>query len=1245
MNVSATREQLRRTIRSDEHSVVTELLQSTPRSERSRQRVLAESKKLVVACRSDKKQFDTLDALFLEYGLSNAEGLQLMCLAESLLRVPDASTIDRLIAEKLQAGNWRAHLRGSGSALVNICTRGLVLAKHLTRGNTEAPSQTVFQSKLLGFGVADAAMRTATISAMKVMGGQYVLGRTIVEGLQRGAKNTQAGTRYSFDMLGEGARHYADAANYARAYADAIDEIGQRNSAKGVQEADGISVKLSALHPHFELAQQRLVMAELLPTIKRLCLRAKHHNIGLTIDAEESYRLDLSLDIFKSLAEDVDLTGWQGLGFVLQAYQKRAPLVAQWLIELARQTGRRVPVRLVKGAYWDGEIKRAQELGLEDYAVYTRKAHTDLSYEHCAGRLLAAPEAVYPQFATHNAYTVAMIIDLAGDREFEFQRLHGMGHILYAQLNHRRGSAAIPVRVYAPIGQHADLLPYLVRRLLENGANSSFVNAFLDPQTPLKTLLQDTRDQVAEVFPYTHKKIARPGQLFSSVGEIRKNSPGLDLDDTLGVAALSATIAQMPALAAHAIIDGVAVGDPQEALYNPADQRQVIGHYVATSLVDVVGALASADRAQPEWNRLAPSIRAGYLHVVADLMERDLMPLVAMIVLEGGRTQVDAVSEVREAIDFCRYYGLQAQRWGDMRGRGVFLCISPWNFPLAIFVGQVAAALLAGNTVIAKPAPQTSAIATFAVGLFHRAGVSPEALQLVLGDGPQIAAALLGDTRIAGVAFTGSTRAAQSINRGLAARRDGPIPLIAETGGQNCMLVDSTALAEQVVDDVIASAFGSAGQRCSALRVLFLQTDIADRVLGMLAGAMDAMSVGDPRRLSSDLGPVIDGAAQQRLHAHIERMQREAILIAKVPLGDDCKAGRYVAPHAFEIDSLAQLDGEVFGPILHVIRYSEDQLDGVLEQIEGTGFGLTLGIHSRIEGFCQRVYSNTSVGNTYINRNMVGAVVGVNPFGGCGLSGTGPKAGGPNYLLGFSASAIRTLAVVRSTSLWQPRATTKSIDMQILQTARQAQRRWQSTPYEQRSSIVARALAGRPEFMRRLDSQVDSALSAPLVLPGPTGEDNQLTLLGRGIMVLVVTANDAIDAVQKQLASALLCGCAVVVAVEHLHADALTEIHATYRRLGLPEDLLKIVWIDFLAILIEQPWVAGVMANSRHSDSVNLRRAMAERSASIIPLIEWPQHDSEYTYAWLLGMLRERTRTENLVVRGGNAQLYNLADD
>ena len=984
---------------------------------------LDRARALVERCRAAGHRAGTLDAFLLEFGLSNDEGVTLLCLAEALLRIPDERTADALIAEKVRSGDWSAHLGHSRSLFVNVSVWGLMLSGHLVTPPPDAQANPQAWLRRLASRLGEPVVRAAVAQAMRILGGQYVLGRTLGEALRRGctlAERPVAG--FSYDMLGEAARTYADAERYFEAYADAINTLGEAGPRSPPEAAQGVSVKLSALHPRFEQRQRVRVLGELAPKLKALALKARRHGLQFTLDAEEASRLELNLDLFEGLAGDPDLADWAGLGFVLQSYQKRAPLVVNWLVGLAARTGRRFAVRLVKGAYWDAEIKRAQELGFSDYPVFTRKAHTDLCYEVCAARLLAAPEAIFPQFATHNAHTLSTVLQLAQQAgDFEFQRLHGMGRLLYAELRE-----AVRLRVYAPVGSHRDLLPYLVRRLLENGANSSFVNRFLDRKAPVHELVRDPLQSAVADGGTRHPKIPAPPNLYRQAGEERANAKGCDLDDPVQLDALVSGIGealQRPHRAGP-IVRGALRQADRVTVFSPADRRRRLGTVAPSTDSDINAALECAAEAQPAWDERGGAERAAVLTRAAGVLESHRATLMGLIVAEAGRTVADALAEVREAVDFCRYYGMQAKLgFGSpkglpgptgetnrlsLHGRGTFLCISPWNFPLAIFIGQTAAALAAGNSVVAKPAEQTGLIAAAATRLLHEAGVPEQVLHLLPGDGARVGDALVGDVRVAGVAFTGSTATARAINRRLA-ERTGPItPLIAETGGQNAMLVDSTALPEQVVDDVIASAFHSAGQRCSALRILCLQEEIADEVLRMLAGAMQTLAIGDPSDPATDVGPVIDAAAVKALEKHVATLNREARRIAACELPAECRHGTFFAPCAFEIDAVGQLREEVFGPVLHVVRYPRRNLGALIDDINRTGYGLTLGVHSRIDGFADDAFARTLAGNVYVNRNMIGAVVGVNPFGGRGLSGTGPKAGGPHYLLRFAAERTRT---------------------------------------------------------------------------------------------------------------------------------------------------------------------------------------------------------------------------------------------
>jgi RHH-type proline utilization regulon transcriptional repressor/proline dehydrogenase/delta 1-pyrroline-5-carboxylate dehydrogenase len=862
---------------------------------------------------------------------------------------------------------------------------------------------------------------------MRILGHQFVMGRTIEEALDRGASEETRGFRYSFDMLGEAARTADDAARYAERYRAAIATIGARVKGRDLHHAPGISVKLSALHPRYEEAQRDRVLRELPPTLLALAEQAKRAGIGFTIDAEEADRLDLSLDLIAGLAAAPELAGWHGLGLAMQAYQKRALPLIDWLAALARGHHRRLMLRLVKGAYWDSEIKRTQERGLDQFPVYTRKLATDVSYLACAKRIWAARDAFFPQFATHNAHSVAAILDLVGtERDFEFQRLHGMGEALYDQIvgpaTNNKAPNQFPCRVYAPVGGHEDLLAYLVRRLLENGANTSFVNRLVDERAPVEGLIADPVARLKSLKAKPHPRIKLPRDLYPD----RRNSRGIDLSDPPHLVVLAntlATVSAKPALALP-IIDGAEEAGASRPVTSPADRRVVVGHVSEANEAQIERALSAAAKAAPGWDNTPAEERAKLLDRAGDLLQARMADFIALTVREGGRIIPDAVSEVREAIDHCRYdaarlraeFAAPAEMAGptgernllELHGRGVFACISPWNFPLAIFLGQIAGALAAGNAVIAKPAEQTPLVAAAAVRLLHDAGFPGDVVQLLPGEG-SVGAKLVADPRIAGVAFTGSTDTARSINQALA-QRPGPIvPLIAETGGQNALIADSSALPEQLVADALTSAFDSAGQRCSSARVLFVQEDIAERVIAMLIGAMDMLTIGDPVLLSTDIGPLIDEPARAALDVHVERMQREAKILHTLQVPPGFEHGTFFAPRLIELDRLDRLTGEVFGPILHVVRWQSGHLDRVLDQVIATGFGLTLGIHSRIDETVSTIHARLPVGNCYVNRNMIGAVVGVQPFGGEGLSGTGPKIGGPHYLYRFATE--RTLSI------------------------------------------------------------------------------------------------------------------------------------------------------------------------------------------------------------------------------------------
>lgn len=961
-----------------------------------------------------------LEGFLGEYSLTTQEGVALMCIAEALLRVPDAATADDLLRDKLAGQDWARHLGHAPSLLVNASSWALMLAGRLLAPEERHDLGAVLHRMLARAG--EPVIRTAMIQAIRQLGRQFVLGRTIADAITQARADERAGALHSYDMLGEAARTAADAARYTEAYAAAITAIGAANAGRGPIDGPGLSIKLSALHPRYEEMQGARVRRDLAARLHDLARLARDAGIGLTIDAEEADRLDLSLDLIEPLIADPALAGWAGLGLAVQAYQTRAPALIDHLGERAAAAGRRLIVRLVKGAYWDAEIKRAQERGLAAYPVHTRKVTTDVAYQLCAARLLAQPARFYPAFATHNARTLATVLELAAPgADFEIQRLHGMGASLHAaarDLLKDRDGRDLRRRIYAPVGGYEDLLAYLVRRLLENGANSSFVHQLTDPAVPVAQLSGDPVARLAGLRSKPHPGIPLPANLHQPQ---RSNAPGIDLADRAVRAALLAGIAEHTAGRFHAepLIDGLAASGPRHDIRNPAARdHHPVGSWIAADAAALNRALATTCAAAPAWDATPLDTRAACLDALAERLVEDRDALLALLQAEAGKTLADAIAEWREAIDFCRYYAAQARLslapqtlagpTGEsniltLHGRGVFLCISPWNFPLAIFLGQITAALVAGNAVIAKPAPQTPLIAARAVRHLLAAGIPAAALALLPGDGA-LGAALVADPRIAGVAFTGSVATAKAIQRTLAARPGAIVPLIAETGGQNAMIVDSTALPEQVVADALASGFGAAGQRCSALRVLCLQADIAAPVLTMLTGAMAELRVGDPADPPTDLGPVIDEAARDRLEAHIAAFAAHDRLIARGAAGP--VGGYFVAPAVIAIDTLRDLPGEVFGPVIHVRIWQADALDALLDEIAATGFGLTLGVQSRRDGFVRHVAARLPVGNLYVNRGMTGAVVGVQPFGGMGLSGTGPKAGGPFYLPRFAGERV-----------------------------------------------------------------------------------------------------------------------------------------------------------------------------------------------------------------------------------------------
>lgn len=1176
-----------------------------------------------------------VQGLLQEFSLSSQEGVALMCLAEALLRIPDKATRDALIRDKISGGNWSQHLGQSASLFVNAASWGLLITGKLVATHNEAGLNSSLKG-LIGKG-GEPLIRKGVDMAMRLMGEQFVTGETIAEALANAGNMENRGFRYSYDMLGEAALTEEDAKRYLASYEQAIHAIGKASHGRGIYEGPGISIKLSALHPRYSRAQYDRVMEELYPTLLGLTQLAKQYDIGINIDAEEADRLEISLDLLERLCFDPSLADWNGIGFVIQAYQKRCPYVIDYVIDLAKRSRHRLMIRLVKGAYWDSEIKRAQQDGLEGYPVYTRKPYTDVSYLACARKLLAVPESIYPQFATHNAHSLSAIYQLAGQNyypgQYEFQCLHGMGEPLYEQVVGKvaDGKLGRPCRIYAPVGSHETLLAYLVRRLLENGANTSFVNRIADNSISLQDLVQDPVQQIEQMaaregsLGLPHPRIPLPRGLY---GEARPNSAGLDLANEHRLGSLSAALLASTNTAYQALPmlgneqPGCDIDAPTQFQHvvNPADHRDVVGQVSEATVELVDQALACALASGQIWQSTPPAERAAVLDRAADLMESELQPLMGLLVRESGKTFANAIAEVREAVDFLRYYAAQARNHfanESHRPLGPVVCISPWNFPLAIFSGQVCAALAAGNTVLAKPAEQTPLIAAQAVRILREAGVPAGAVQLLPGRGETVGAALIADERVRGVMFTGSTEVAGIISRNLAGRLDAQgrtIPLIAETGGQNAMIVDSSALTEQVVMDVISSAFDSAGQRCSALRVLCVQDDVAERVIRMLKGAMAEYKVGSPEHLSTDIGPVIDAEAKANIERHIKAMGdkgRRVHQIARTQEGA-CNRGTFVLPTLIELDSLDELGPEVFGPVLHLVRYPRAKLGELLAQINDSGYGLTLGVHTRIDETIAQVVNTAKVGNLYVNRNIVGAVVGVQPFGGEGLSGTGPKAGGPLYM--YRLLGARPQEAVTSQLRQEPGATPQA---EAAKPALLALRGWAS---KQAPALVA--------LCDRYGELALSGLTQLLV--GPTGERNSYSLLPRE-RVLCLAADD------KEAKTDLLAQLAACLAVG---TEVLWQDNAQNRTLltSLPSEVQA-------RIQLVADWASsdiGFDALLHHGDSDQLRevaKLAAARAGAIVGVHGLHRGETDIP---LERLLIEHALSVNTAAAGGNASLMTI---
>ena len=1187
-------------------------------------------------------------ALVQEFSLSSQEGVALMCLAEALLRIPDKATRDALIRDKISKGDWKSHVGRSPSLFVNAAAWGLVLTGKLTSTNSEKSLSSAL-TRVIGKG-GEPLIRQGVHRAMKLMGEQFVTGQNISEALANSRKYEAQGFRYSYDMLGEAAATEADAQRYLRDYEQAIHAIGAASAGRGIFEGPGISIKLSALHPRYSRAQYDRVMQELLPRVLHLAELAKQYDIGMNIDAEEADRLELSLDLMEALCAAPSLRGWSGIGFVVQAYQKRCPHVIEYLIDLARRSRRRLMIRLVKGAYWDSEIKRAQLDGLAGYPVYTRKVYTDVSYLACARKLLEAPDAVYPQFATHNAQTLASIYQLAASvggsyysGQYEFQCLHGMGEPLYQQVTGpaSEGKLARPCRIYAPVGSHETLLAYLVRRLLENGANTSFVNRIGDASVPVAELVSDPVEDALAIareegrLGAPHPRIALPHDLFAGEGRLaRANSQGLNLAHEQQLASLAAALlystrqTYLAAAPQTPLPANPAQTPGWEPLRNPAELSDIVGWVREASADEADAAAERAAQAAPIWAGTPPAARADALARAADLLEQRSQPLMGLIQREAGKTLPNAVAEIREAVDFLRYYGAQVAAQFDnaaQRPLGVILAISPWNFPLAIFCGQVAAALAAGNTVLAKPAEQTPLTAAAMVQILHEAGVPQGALQLVPGRGETVGAALVAHPQVAGVMFTGSTEVARLIARQLSTRlspNGHPIPLIAETGGQNAMIVDSSALAEQVVADVLSSAFDSAGQRCSALRVLCLQEDVADRTLAMLHGALQEWTMGNPDRQSTDVGPVIDEQARAQIEAHIKRMEDAGQKVTRVQRQDGQLHGHFVAPAIIEIDSTSRLTREVFGPVLHVIRFQREQLDALIDGINATGYGLTFGVHSRIDETIAHLSERVQAGNLYVNRNVIGAVVGVQPFGGMGLSGTGPKAGGPLYLHRLAQGAPNTALAAL------PRAEADQAQQPTLQLLA----RLQQTTLPGVDAALARAACDA--------ALAASRQGASWLLPGPTGESNRYRLLPRGpVWALPRTPLGLVH----QLAAALASGnpCHVVLPQgDQGCAAAWDAIAAALGAAG--QDLLRRA--DAASLQDASTPVTALLFEGDGDALLQVGALVAAREGAIVRVESRSSDELAAGLGYdLAALVHEQSISTNTAAAGGNAQLMTMA--
>ncbi len=1265
------RQAIRDNYRTDENNVLNELLPIAEISVGAKSRAWEFARQLVVNIRQDQTGRGGVDALLNEFSLSSEEGVVLMCLAEALLRVPDKSTADSLIRDKLASGDWGAHIGNSDSIFVNASSWGLLLTGKLVNYSDQKKQQQFGLLKKTVGRLGEPVIRQAVRYAMKIMGTQFVMGHNIDSAIKRAQTTEAKGYTYSYDMLGEGARTMADADRYFDSYLTAIKAIGLAAKNKGPQKSPGISIKLSAIHPRYEFSHRERVMEELIPRLKKLAYAAKAYDIGFTIDAEEANRLELSLDIIEAVFTDDDLNGWHGFGIAIQAYQKRALQVIEWVRDLTVKTNRKMMVRLVKGAYWDSEIKESQVEGFPDFPVFTRKPSTDVSYQACAKRLLDYRDSIYPQFATHNAYTVATIIEMADSPTgFEFQRLHGMGESLYDQVV---TSKHIPCRVYAPVGKHSDLLAYLVRRLLENGANSSFVNNIVDENIPVESLLSDP---VETVQAWQNKVNQQIPQAINLYGSERNNSKGVDLTDIDELSKIRDNLDHWLSarLIATSTTPEVSAAQP---VTNPANLNEIIGYIDHHDQLQMTELVDNANKAFSTWSTTPTAERAELLLKISDSLEDNRDELIALCIKEAGKSIADAVAEIREAVDFCRYYAAQAQQLMSdetLAARGVVLCISPWNFPLAIFLGQVSAAIVTGNTVLAKPAEQTSLIALRTIELMHQVGLPEGVVNAVIAKGSLVGQTIVPDERIQAVMFTGSTETGSWIAQKLAQRSGDPVPLIAETGGQNCMIVDSTALPEQVVDDVIASGFQSAGQRCSALRVLFLQEDVAEKIITMITGAMKELHVGDPAWLTSDVGPVIDEKALTALTDHVDYLSDKAKLhytCASAQLSSTNSENHhyFFAPRLYEIDNLSVLKKEVFGPVVHIVRYKANQLEQVIEQINGTGFGLTMGIHTRIEEKSHYLATRSRAGNVYINRNMIGAVVGVQPFGGRGLSGTGPKAGGPHYLTSLVKEKLNKQSAIAEEQQFTAQeksaflaeikqATTPSkvnkVNIESMATlAKNSEVLWAMVPLNNKLSLLRQLLAQLssskvvltqeaqlPEVLAQIRQQllfIEKQLIQPKTLPGPTGESNKLYLESRGTLACIRCAKTDFSFWLNSVFSALATGNCLLAVVDDKFFNETKAIKKLLNKLGLPDGVMQVARLADFEKVLSLPMLSGAVVNHLSPLKGLVGELLAGRTGAILPLITSAKPQSLFER-----LVTEKTITIDTTAAGGNASLMTM---